>query len=202
MPLGALQVLAIDLGSDVLPGLALGTEHPEPGVMDLPPRPHNERLMSRTTLRRVAFIGVIQSIWAVTGFLYVLLSHGWDWGDKTWMNPGSPHYGIYREAITMTQAAIVMCQVANGFGCRTEQESVFKVGLSRTRFLVDRRDSSASSIIAAISYSAFLAEHLQDRPANTDRLGYHDRRGSISLFFAEEARKCSRGAGSAQNAGG
>ena len=31
VPLGALQVLSIDLGSDVLPGLALGTEHPEPG---------------------------------------------------------------------------------------------------------------------------------------------------------------------------
>ena len=47
VPLGALQVLSIDLGSDVLPGLALGTEHPEPGVMNLPPRPRNERLLSR-----------------------------------------------------------------------------------------------------------------------------------------------------------
>ena len=49
VPLGALQVLAIDLGSDVLPGLALGTEHPEPGVMNLPPRPRSERLLSRPT---------------------------------------------------------------------------------------------------------------------------------------------------------
>ena len=47
VPLGAIQVLSIDLGSDVLPGLALGTEHPEPGVMKLPPRPRSERLLSR-----------------------------------------------------------------------------------------------------------------------------------------------------------
>ena len=51
VPLGALQVLAIDLGSDVLPGLALGTEHPEPGVMKQPPRARSERLLSRATLR-------------------------------------------------------------------------------------------------------------------------------------------------------
>ncbi len=65
VPLGALQVLAIDLGSDVLPGLALGTEKPEPGVMNLPPRPRSERLLSRPTLRRVAFIGAIQSFFAI-----------------------------------------------------------------------------------------------------------------------------------------
>src|ERR1700690_2307508 len=81
VPLGAIQVLSIDLGSDVLPGLALGTERPEPGVMKLPPRPRSERLLSPATLRRVVFIGAIQSVFAVGGFLYVLLSHGWNWGD-------------------------------------------------------------------------------------------------------------------------
>src|ERR1019366_9601735 len=72
VPLGALQVLSIDLGSDVLPGLALGTEHPEPGVMKLPPRARSERLLSPKTLRRVVFIGAIESFWAVGGFLFVL----------------------------------------------------------------------------------------------------------------------------------
>ena len=47
VPLRRLQVLSIDLGSDVLPGLALGTELPEPGVMKLPPRARSERLLSR-----------------------------------------------------------------------------------------------------------------------------------------------------------
>ena len=61
VPLGALQVLAIDFGSDVLPGLALGVEKPEVDVMDQPPRPRSERLSSRATLGRVAYIGAIQS---------------------------------------------------------------------------------------------------------------------------------------------
>ena len=104
--------------------------------------------MSRATLGRVAFIGAIQSVFAVTGFLYVLLSNGWPWGDASWMDPSNPNYLIYCEALTMTQAAIVAGQVANGFGCRTERESLFKVGLFTNRFLADRRDRSASASCA------------------------------------------------------
>jgi magnesium-transporting ATPase (P-type) len=187
VPLGALQVLAIDLGSDVLPGLALGTEHPEPGVMKLPPRSHKERLMSRKTLARVAYIGAIQSVWAVAGFLYVLLSHGWHWGDQTWMNPGNAHYGVYREALMMTQATIVMCQVANGFACRTELESVFKVGLFSNRFLVIG-ELIGVGLIAAIAYVPFLQNIFKTGPLTLIDWGIMIVAG-ISLFFAEEARK-------------
>ena len=81
VPLSALQVLSIDLGSDVLPALALGTERPEPGTMQRPPRPRGTKLLDSATLKRIAFLGSIQSVWAVIGFLYVLLSHGWHWGD-------------------------------------------------------------------------------------------------------------------------
>ena len=40
----------------------------------------------------------------------------------------------------MTQAAIVMCQVANGFACRTERESLFKIGVFSNMWLVYSRD--------------------------------------------------------------
>jgi magnesium-transporting ATPase (P-type) len=187
VPLGALQVLAIDLGSDVLPGLALGTEPPEPGVMDRPPRPRSERLLSKTTLRRVVYIGVIQSVFAVTGFLYVLLSHGWTWGDASWMQPTSPHYDIYREALMMTQAAIVMGQVANGFGCRTERESVFKIGLFTNRFLIIG-ELVGIGMILAISYVPFIADIFKTGPLSLADWGFLVV-AAVTLFFAEEARK-------------
>jgi P-type Ca2+ transporter type 2C len=187
VPLGALQVLAIDLGSDVLPGLALGTEHPEAGVMDQPPRPRSERLLSRTTLRRVVFIGAIQSVFAVTGFLYVLLSHGWHWGDASWMNPSSPYYAVYREALTMTQAAIVAGQVANGFGCRTDRESLFKVGLFTNRFLVIG-EIIAIGIMCAISYVPFLQNIFKTAPLTLGDWIFLAI-AAVTLFFAEEARK-------------
>jgi len=40
LPLTVMQVLAVDLGTDLVPALALGTERPEPGTMDQPPRSH------------------------------------------------------------------------------------------------------------------------------------------------------------------
>ena len=189
VPLGALQVLAIDLGSDVLPGLALGTEKPEPGVMNLPPRPRSERLLSRPTLKRVAYIGAIQSFFAITGFLYVLLSHGWTWGDSTWMNPASPHYAVYREALTMTQAAIVFGQVANGLGCRTERESLFKVGLFTNRFLL-LGEAVGIGIILAISYVPFIADIFKTGPLTLVDWAFLVI-SAVVLFFAEEARKWS-----------
>ncbi len=187
MPLGALQVLAIDLGSDVLPGLALGTELPEPGVMQQPPRARSERLLSGATLRRVVFIGAIQSVFAVTGFLYVLLSNGWTWGDSSWMDPSNVHYAIYREALTMTQAAIVFGQVANGFGCRTERESLFKIGLFTNRFLVIG-ELVGIGIILAISYVPFIADIFKTGPLTLADWVFLAI-SAVVLFFAEEARK-------------
>ncbi len=187
VPLGALQVLAIDLGSDVLPGLALGTEHPEPGVMDQPPRSRGERLMSRSTLGRVVFIGAIQSAFAVAGFLYVLLSNGWTWGDASWMDPSSPYYAFYREAITMTQAAIVAGQFANGFGCRTERESLFKVGLFTNKFLL-LSEIAGVGIMCAISYVPFLQGIFKTGPLTLADWGFLAV-AAVVLFFAEEARK-------------
>jgi len=187
VPLGALQVLAIDLGSDVLPGLALGTEHPEAGVMDQPPRARSERLMSRATLGRVAYIGAIQSVFAVAGFLYVLLSHGWQWGDASWMAPSNANYLIYCEALTMTQAAIVAGQVANGLGCRTERESLFKVGLFTNKFLL-LAEVVGIGIMCAISYVPFLQDIFKTAPLTLADWGFLAV-AAVTLFFAEEARK-------------
>ncbi|HMK92751.1 MAG TPA: cation-transporting P-type ATPase [Thermoleophilia bacterium] len=187
VPLGALQVLAIDLGSDVLPGLALGTEQPEPGVMKLPPRPRAERLMSNATLRRVVFIGAIESVFAMGGFLYVLLSHGWGWGDASWMNPSSPHYAVYKEALMMTQAAIVAGQIANGFACRTERESVFKVGLLKNRFLLVGQ-AVAILIICIIAYVPFAQDIFKTGPLTLADWGFLVVT-AVVLFFAEEIRK-------------
>ena len=187
VPLTALQVLSIDLGSDVLPGLSLGVEQPEPGVMNRPPRPKAERLMSRATLSRILFIGVIESLWSVGGFLYVLLIHHWHWGDASWAIPGSPHFRYYAEALMMTQATIVMCQFFYGFACRTELESVFIVGLLKNRALV-YSEIFGVLLIAAISYAPPLQHLFKTGPLSADDWLLLLAAG-ISLFFAEEARK-------------
>ena len=46
LPLTVMQILAIDLGTDTLPALALSREPAEPGLMDRPPRPRKQGVIS------------------------------------------------------------------------------------------------------------------------------------------------------------
>ena len=146
VPLNALQVLSIDLGSDVLPALALGAEEPEPGLLEQPPRPRSERLMSRTVIGRFLFLGSIQAVGATASFYFALHAGGWHWGD-----PLSSSSHLYHQAITMTQAGIVFSQVFNGFAVRTDRQSVFTVGFFSNRRLV-YAEAVAVAIMFAISY--------------------------------------------------
>jgi Ca2+-transporting ATPase len=147
VPLNALQVLSIDLGSDVLPALALGTEEPEPGLLDQPPRPRTERLMSNAVIGRFLFLGLIQAVGATTSFYFALYQGGWHWGA-----PISGSSLIYHQAITMTQAGIVFSQVFNGLAVRTDRQSVFKVGIFSNRLLV-LAEALAVLIMLAIAYA-------------------------------------------------
>jgi magnesium-transporting ATPase (P-type) len=132
LPLTVMQVLAIDLGTDMLPAIALGTERAEPGTMARPPRPRSERLLSRKVLARVyGFVGLLEGVAAMTSFFVGYLLGGW--------RPPSalPDAGnAYYQATTMTQTAIVMGQVGAGQAMRTERRSVFSVGLFSNRFLL------------------------------------------------------------------
>ncbi len=147
VPLNALQVLSIDLGSDVLPALALGAEEPEPGLLNQPPRPRSERLLSRSVIGRVAFLGSIQAMGATASFYFALYEGGWRWGDTL-----SSSMHLYHQAITMTQAGIVFSQVFNGFAVRTDRESVFSIGIFSNRRLVFG-EAIGVAIMFAISYA-------------------------------------------------
>jgi magnesium-transporting ATPase (P-type) len=52
LPLTVLQILAIDLGTETLPALALGREPAEPGLMRRPPRRRTQGVISREMLVR------------------------------------------------------------------------------------------------------------------------------------------------------
>ena len=181
VPLTALQVLAIDLGSDVMPALALGAEPPEPGIMDRPPRPPSERLFSAVVVRRFLFLGIIQSIGVVFAFFWRIHSAHLGFGAFT------THNATYREAITMTQAGIVISQFFNGFAVRTDEQSVFKVGLLSNRPLV-LAEFFGLGIISAISYLAPLQSVFHTAPLTvTDwlMLGAF----GLALLVADELRK-------------
>ncbi len=69
LPLLVVQVLAIDLGIDIIPSLALSREPPEAGIIPEPPRSLKERLFSAKTFLRSFYIGIITAAGAMIGCL-------------------------------------------------------------------------------------------------------------------------------------
>ena len=151
LALTVMQVLAIDLGTDMLPALALGTEAAEPGIMTRPPRPRTERMLNKALLvRSMVFLGGIQALAAMGAFFFYQLMHGWQWsmGFAAMAGPvATPEtvaiYGsaaasvaIYHVATTMTHVSVVTTQIGNAFAQRTNRESVFRVGFFSNKYLL------------------------------------------------------------------
>lgn len=124
LPLTILQILAVDLGTDMLPALALGAEKPTPAVMKQPPRSRKERLVNFSIVSRAyLFLGPIEAAACMFGFFLVLVSGGWIWGTVL-----PPDDLLYRQATTACLTAIILTQMGNVFACRSAQESILELG--------------------------------------------------------------------------
>lgn len=177
------QILAVDLGTDMVPALALGAEPPHEGIMDEPPRPKTERLLSGSVLLRAyGFLGLIEAVIAMGGFFIYLYAHGWTWGTALdWSDP------LYKEATTVTFTAIVAAQVANVFACRSDRTSIFKLGwLSNPLILVGV--AVEVSILLAITYTPVGNLIFNTAPLPAWIFGPLAA-GALGLLLAEELRK-------------
>lgn len=131
LPLTVVLILAIDLGTDILPALGLGVEAPESDVMKKPPRSRNERLLTRNLLgMSYGIVGMIQAAAGFFSFFVVLFDGGWQWGQD--MSLADP---LYRTAVTAFFASIIICQIADVLICRTRRQSLFTVGLFSNRLV-------------------------------------------------------------------
>jgi magnesium-transporting ATPase (P-type) len=125
LPLTIIQILAVDLGTDMLPALALGAEKPDPGVMQRPPRARNERLLSWGLMARAyLFLGVLEAAAAMAVFFYVLSAANWRYGAP--LDRSNP---LYLQATSACLMTIVVMQVMNVFLCRHPLKSSLAFGL-------------------------------------------------------------------------
>ncbi len=125
LPLTIIQILAVDLGTDMLPALALGAEKPDPDVMRRPPRARSERLLSwKLIARAYLFLGVLEAAAAMAVFFFVLDAAGWQYGES--LARTAP---LYLQATTACLATIVVTQVMNVFLCRHPLNSSLSFGL-------------------------------------------------------------------------
>ena len=112
LALTVLQVLALDIGTDILPALALGAEPPNPNVLRGPAR--DGQLINGALLRRVfGVLGPAEAIAAMAAFVTVLVANGWRWGETA--DPG-----LLATASGTTFSAVVLGQFATAYACRGE----------------------------------------------------------------------------------
>jgi sodium/potassium-transporting ATPase subunit alpha len=147
LPLTVVLILAIDLGTDIVPALGLGAEQPETDVMRKPPRKRGERLLTRNLLfMSYGIVGMIQAAAGFFSYFVILYAGGWQWGADL---PASDP--LYRTAITGFFASIIICQVADVIICRTRRQSLLTVGIFSNR-LVLLGIATELGLLALIAY--------------------------------------------------
>jgi Ca2+-transporting ATPase len=130
-PLEAIHILWLNLVTDGLPALALGLEPPEDDIMDRPPRPPRDPII---TWRRGALIlthGALVAAAVLTAF----------W--LTWRGSEDEHAIAHAQTVTFCTAAFA--QLFFAIGCRSDRVTAFRLG-----FLAN------PALLAAILVSSLL----------------------------------------------
>jgi P-type Ca2+ transporter type 2C len=146
LALSVRQILAIDLGTDMLPALALGMEKPEPDVMNHPPRPRNQPLIDSGLLwRSFGWLGLIEAALCFAGFLSVFILTGHlDEIGLSYLGalniPAGLQFSLpLRDAIllasTVYYAGVVTSQVGNVLACRSERMRSSALGWLSNKYL-------------------------------------------------------------------
>jgi P-type Ca2+ transporter type 2C len=118
-PLNAMQLLWINLLSDIAPGLALALEAPEPDVLSRPPRNPDEPIIRREDFKRIGFEAAMLSAGAMGAYGY-----------------GISRYGMGARAGTMAFMSLTFAQIIHAISCRSEKFSIFdKDKLPPNRYL-------------------------------------------------------------------
>ncbi|OOP59642.1 haloacid dehalogenase [Arthrobacter sp. SRS-W-1-2016] len=128
LALGVLQILALDIGTDLLPALALGGEEAGVGVMRRPPE--RRHLMDRALMVRVfAVLGPVEALVEMAVFTLVLAAGGW-------FSLGSSHpEAVLLEASGAAFTAVVLGQLANAYACRSTSKSPWQLDWLGNRML-------------------------------------------------------------------
>lgn len=148
LPLTATQILVINILMDGPPAVALGVEKKHGSVMDRPPRPVDEGLPNGRDISLIFYLGavmvtgtlavfflaggglstceLIPSETSTTAFDVVLCEAGDQQAIDDWQTYADGHFA---HAQTMTFAVFIVYQLFNVMNCRSNEESVFELGL-------------------------------------------------------------------------
>ena len=129
LALGVLQILCLDIGTDLLPALAIGAEAPSGRALARPPM--GRHLIDTPLLKRVfGVLGPTEAVMEMTAFLVALVASGW--------RPGHPFPtgATLMAASGAAFAAVVLGQAANAFACRSATRWPGALGWTTNKLLL------------------------------------------------------------------
>jgi potassium/sodium efflux P-type ATPase len=181
-PLTAILILCIDLGTDVLPAVALGIDPSEPGIMDKKPRDPKKKIMDKKFTIRFVYLGLIMGSIVMAIFILTLYRYGWTWGQ-----PLDNANLVYLKAATTAFALLVIIQMANAFNARSEINSIFKLGIFSNLYLL-------GAIFISLIFTAAMVEiPFFQHYLHTTHLNFYDWliiiSASLLVLAIEEIRK-------------
>jgi sodium/potassium-transporting ATPase subunit alpha len=144
-------VLAVDVGTDLIPAMGLGIEPPERGIMERPPRRRDEKILSLDFILRSYFVqGSLLALSCYATYYYLGWVLGtWQPGESLASMPSSPAglrfseaSSVYLQTLTAYFFPTVTTQIANVLCKRSWKTSLF----SRTFLASDRRTEALQAI--------------------------------------------------------
>jgi potassium/sodium efflux P-type ATPase len=160
-----MQVLAIDLGTDMFPALALVADPPEGSLMQIPPRKTTDHIITRQLLlRSYGFHGMFQGIVVMLAFYFFYHTNGYA-GQWTGLPDETSAVAntVYYPATAMALASVVMCQIGNLFAQRSNRISFFKQKWFNNH-LIWYGVAFEVALILAIVYLPFMNKFIQTKP--------------------------------------
>ena len=193
--LNILQILAIDIGTDMVPALALGGERPEKGVMERKPGAYAKPLLDRSLLLRAyGFLGSIEAILAMGAFFWAWNQAGYGLADIQQISykifdktADASLLAIYQHATTMALASIIICQMGNILVCRSEYQPFWHIPW-KSNVLIFWGLGTEMLIALALLYVPVVAAIFMTRPLSSGDLAVLAFCPAI-LVVAEELRR-------------
>jgi magnesium-transporting ATPase (P-type) len=156
LAIGVLQVLSLDIATDLLPALALGGEAPSPGNLDR--RLTGRHMIDGPLLRRVfGVLGATEAVVEMAAFCTALAATGWRPGGHV------PTGRALAAASGAAFAAVVLGQAANAFACRSATVPPWRLGWGTNRLLVGAVASQVV-MLAGLLWIGPLARLLHQAP--------------------------------------
>ncbi|MCJ7615036.1 MAG: cation transporting ATPase C-terminal domain-containing protein, partial [Desulfobacterales bacterium] len=131
LALTVIQILSIDLGTDIIPSMGLGQEPPDPEEMRRPPRKRSEGLLTLPLIMHsYLFLGLLEALWSIFLFFFVLVEGGWEYGQELASNNV-----LYRSATGIALSTILLMQIGNLLGRRFVYRSGLDMGIFKNKLI-------------------------------------------------------------------